>query len=568
MLLSTPEQIEQYSSSGHWGEDRLDVLFARQAKDREDDLALVDDQDLHAISGRKPQCLSFIRTWRRVVALSEFLTGIGMKSDTVVAMLLPPGSDAAVITLVASRLGLILAPLPLISGEADIKEKLEQVGAKAIVCCSHYEDEPVAERVRNVAADMFSIRFVFCLGDGAPEGLIDLAPVLEEEDSVSEEALFEHSYQISANSVLALHWSAAGSERGRPIGRSHNHLLAQARYVSEQTDLVSEDCIFVTHHLSGLVGFVSGLVSALDVGARVQFHAFKSNARLCQTLAEFGGQHVSLPGGQWQAIHDLLPMPVREQLKSVTLVWNKSHVGQTSFGENETAARIVDLTDFHELVLFSQIRRDPSEIGPVSVGEIASIKDPEMIWMETFLFGMEEARARGEDKVLGGELCLKGPMLPDCAYPLVGMVEGEALPRTEEGFIHTEIGCRVVQNEVDEQKAMFQPLGDLADVLTIGGFAERGRDLDDLYRQCSGVSDAAAFLAPCNDGGPGQLMAALVVDDRDIGRELFYGSLKDMGVSKMKWPREVIFVEAIPRHTNGKVMRDSLIAASDVSNVA
>ena len=104
----------------------------------------------------------------RVVALCEFLAGIGMKADTVVAMLVPPSADAAVLTLVASRMGIILAPIPLTSGEADLREKLEQVGAKAIVCCSHYEDEAVAERVRNVAAEMFSIRFVFCIGENAP----------------------------------------------------------------------------------------------------------------------------------------------------------------------------------------------------------------------------------------------------------------------------------------------------------------------------------------------------------------------------------------------------------------
>ena len=568
MLLSTPEQIETYSSAGLWGEDRLDLVFARHAQTRPDELALIDDQSLHSVSGRRPQCLSFIRTWRRVVSLCEFLTGIGMKSDTVVAMLVPPSTDAAVLTLAASRMGLILAPMPLTSGEAELSAKLEQVGAKAIVCCSHYEQEAVAERVRNVAAEMFSIRFVFCIGDAAPEGLIDLGEIMEEEDKIEEETLFDHALQIGANSVLAIHWSSAGSEQGLPIGRSHNELLSIARYMQEQTGLCEDHCAFVMHHMSGLVGFAVGLLGALDVGARVQFHSFRVMHGLVSSLSEFGGQHVFLPGPLWQDTHALLPMNVREQLVSVVLVWNRAHAEQSVFGENETAARLLDMTNFKDLAVFSQIRRHPSEVGSVPLGTINSLVEPSKVWMETFLYGMEESRLKGDGTIIGGELCLKGPMLPNCAFPQAGAIEGKVLRATEDGFIHTEIACHLVTEEHGDQRALFRPLGDLGDVLSFGGFSERGEDLDALYRECIVVSDAAAFVVPPEGHGTAHLMAALVVDDKDSAREEFYAFLKDKRVSSMKWPRDIIFVEAIPRRTNGKVMRESLIEASQVANVA
>nr|WP_321457072.1 class I adenylate-forming enzyme family protein [uncultured Cohaesibacter sp.] len=568
MLLSTPEQIEFYSSSGLWGEDRLDLVFARNAEQRADELALLDDQGLHGISGRRPQCLSFIRAWRRTVALSEFLTGIGMKSDTVVALLLPPSADAAVFTLAASRMGIIVAPIALTSGELEIREKLEQVGAKAIVCCSHYEDEPVAERVRNVAADMFSIRFVFCIGENAPEGLIDLGEILDEEDKVDEETLFQHSFQAGANNVLGIHWSSAGSDMARPIGRSHNQFISMARYIHEQTDLAEGSCVFVTHHMSGLIGFVAGLVGGLFFGARVQFHNFKTVHGYIEALSEFGGQHIVIPGGFWEEVHAQLPMNVREQLVSVTLVWNRKHVEQSVFSENESAARLIDLTNFKDLVLFSQIRRHPSEVGSVPLGSINSIHDPELVWMETSLFGIEESRAQSENMIVGGELCLKGAMLPLCAFPQAGAIDGAPLKATEDGFVHTEIGCHLVTEEHGDQRALFRPLGDLGDVLNVGGFAERGVDLDALYKECIVVSDAAAFLVPSESGGPAHLMAALVVEDKELAREEFYAFLKAKRVSSMKWPRDIILVEAIPRHTNGKVMRDRLIEASQVADVA
>ncbi|SNY93327.1 Acyl-CoA synthetase (AMP-forming)/AMP-acid ligase II [Cohaesibacter sp. ES.047] len=568
MLLSTPDEIENYRTSGLWGDARIDQLFVGHAQDRGDEIALIDDQDHHAVTGRKPQCLSFQRTWRRVVGLCNFLSGVGMKPDTVVAVLLPPCADAAVLSLAASRMGYILAPLPLTVGELEMREKIEQLGAKAIVCCAHYENEPVAERARNVAAELFSIRFVFSIGDGAPEGLIELQGVLDDEDSVDDEQLWDVPALPSADVVLSVNWSAASAQPSQALGRNHNQLLSAARHVHEQTDLEAGDCLMLVHHMTGLVGLAVGLVGAFDVGARVQFHHFRTAAKLSQTMCEFGTQHVCMPGVQWPVLHGILPMEVREQLKSVMLVWNRSHRSKRVFGQNETAARLLDITNFGELALFCQLRRHPDEIGSIPLGEIPSRAASEAAWMETHLFGMDESRLETDGQIVAGELCLKSAMLPSSSYPIAGAIDGVPLNATEEGFIHTDIGCHLVTEEHGEQRALFRPLGELSDILTMGALSERASDLDALYKECVGVHDAGAFLVAGATDGPSRLMAALVVDDRDVARENFYAFLKERKVSPTRWPRDIIFVEAIPRNTKGVVQRDSLIEAAELEKVA
>ncbi|WP_319531876.1 class I adenylate-forming enzyme family protein [uncultured Cohaesibacter sp.] len=568
MLLSTPDEIEHYRTSGLWGEQRVDQLFVQHVKERGDEIALIDDQDHHAITGRKPQCLSFIRTWRRVVGLCNFLSGIGMKTDTVVAVMLPPCADAAVLTLAASRMGYILAPLPLTSGEAEMRQKIEQLGAKAIVCSAHYESEPIAERARNVAADLFSIRFVFSIGEGAPEGLIELQSVLDDEDSVEDEELWDIPAQPSSDAVFSINWSAATSQPAQAIGRNHNQLLSAARHVHEQTDLEAGDCMMVVHHMTGLVGLAVGVIGAFDKGARVQFHHFRTGAALSEAMCEFGTQHVCLPGTQWPVLHAVLPMDVREQLKSVMLVWNRSHRSKRVFGQNETAARLLDITNFGELAVFCQLRRHPDEIGSIPLGAIAARSVDDANWMETYLFGMDESRAESKGQLVAGELCLKSAMLPKSAFPVAGAIDGVALKATEDGFIHTDIGCHLVTEEHGEERALFRPLGDLSDILTMGALSERASDLDALYKQCVGVHDAGAFLVSGTGDGPSRLMAALVVDDQEIARENFFAFLKDRKVSSTRWPRDIIFVEAIPRNTKGVVQRDSLIEAAEISKVA
>ncbi len=566
MLLSTSEQVEHYHSAGLWQDERLDQIFARHVEQRPEELAFVDDQTLAEVTGRQPQCLPFGRAWLRVLGACSFLSGIGVKPDTVVAMLLPPSVDAALISLVASRMGLILAPMSLTLGEADLRERLEQVGAKAVICCSHYEDMNIAEQVRNVAAEMFSIRFVFCVGGDVPDGLIDFAPMLEDEETALAEDFAAEQVERSADAAIVLHWTSATSRESVPLARSHNQILSAARHTSEQTSIKADECVMIAHHLSGLVGYAAGMIAAMDIGARIQFHHISTPLILAQSIEEFAIQHISLPESFWELLHQCLSANAREQLVSISLVWNRVHPNRELFRLNETAARLLDLTNFGELALHSQIRREPGHVGAIKLGETPSKLEGNPAWFETYLFGMEQAREQFDDGILGGELCLRGAMVPNQAFPVAGASEGDALPANSDGFVHTEIGCRVTEQDGDQMS--FTPLGNLSDILVFGGLSERGADLDALYRDCAGVVDAAAFVMTCQDSGQSELLVALVVEDQETGRERFFASLQSKKVSVTKIPHDVIFVEAIPRQTNGTIQRGSLIEAAMAKAVA
>ncbi|MCT4657127.1 MAG: acyl--CoA ligase [Cohaesibacter sp.] len=556
MLLSDTEERELYHASGVWQDKRLDQILLTHAKDRPDALGFVDDSDLHDICGREPQCLTFDQAYRRTVGLAGFLSSIGVKSDTVIAMLLPPCVDASLLILAASRAGLVVAPLPLSLGEADLKAQLEAVGAKAVVCCSRYEDEPVAERVRNVAAEMFSIRFVFCLGDDIPDGLVELAPMLEGHEELDEDALSADGFDHGADDILAVQWTTATNHPSAPVGRSHNQILAASRFHAAQINLGADQCLFMTHHWSGLSGLSAAFGAALYSGARIQFHHFTHYPRMAAHLAEFGGQHVMLPAHQWEMFHCELSDQVREQLLSVSLVWNRIHTSGESFRGNETAARLVDLTIFNELALFSQIRRKPGFVGPIPLGAIkTSDEDGSKVWLETDLFGLEEAKAQFDASLLGGELCVKGPMVPRTRFPEPGEQDAIPLPASRKGHVHCDVGCRVTDQQ-DEQ-VFFSPLGDLSDVIRLGGFAERAQDLDGLYQSCEGIDDAAVFTRR-DQSGDVVILAALVVGDPGYALADFHEALSKAGISSHKWPEDILVVDEVPRRDDGSVLRTSL----------
>ncbi|HAT85735.1 MAG TPA: hypothetical protein DCS30_07190 [Rhizobiales bacterium] len=567
MLLSSQEERDKYRSNGVWQDSRLDQILLSHAQTRPDSLAFIDDPELPTVNGRQPQCLTYLQASKKLLSLCDFLSGMGLKRDTVVAMMLPPGVDGALIVLAASHLGLIIAPLPLTLGETDLLERFEDIGAKAVICTSHYEKDPVGERVRNVAATMFSIRFVFCLGEDVPDGLVDLGPVMDELDDNIE--ISGEQFVSSGDAADELHnivWSTVNNHPSMPIARSHNQLLSVARHHISQTGLGADECVLMSHHWSGLPGLGASFAAALLQGARLQFHHFQTYQRLESCLAEYGVQHAMIPAHGWEIFHSLLSAQVREQLLSISLIWVRYHTGVEVYRNNETAARLIDVTNFNELALHSQIRREPGQIGSILLGEIASTQTDgsKLVWLESDLFGLEEAKAQFDSSLVGGELCVSGPMVPNLAFPVAGSQDGRILPSNRNGFIHTDIGCRVTE-QVEEQ-IFFVPLGDLSDILPLGALSVQASELDNLYQSCDGIEDAAAFVRPAQYGG-NELMVAVVADDT-YSLDQLHSELENKSVSAHKIPLGLVHVASIPRQGDGKVHRSGLMNQSDDKKVA
>ncbi|MBP0651932.1 AMP-binding protein, partial [Mycobacterium tuberculosis] len=73
-------------------------------------------------------------TWgeleRRVDHIAAFFAMLALKPDTVVALQMPPTSDAVIALLALSRAGLVAAPMPLALREAELTDRLTLIGAK------------------------------------------------------------------------------------------------------------------------------------------------------------------------------------------------------------------------------------------------------------------------------------------------------------------------------------------------------------------------------------------------------------------------------------------------------
>jgi acyl-CoA synthetase (AMP-forming)/AMP-acid ligase II len=113
----------------------LDDLFRRAGVRHPHTLALADPPNREAFTDGAPRKLSFAQADRAISACAARLRGLGLQTDSIVAMHLPNTVESIITFMGVLRAGMIAVPLPLLWRKAEIRSALGRVGAKAIVTC-------------------------------------------------------------------------------------------------------------------------------------------------------------------------------------------------------------------------------------------------------------------------------------------------------------------------------------------------------------------------------------------------------------------------------------------------
>ncbi|MGA7388833.1 MAG: AMP-binding protein [Pseudolabrys sp.] len=109
----------------------LDDLFTRVGVRHPDALALADPPNREDFTGGAPRTLSYAQADCAISALAEKLRGLGLQTDTVVAMQLPNTVESIVAFLGVLRAGMIAVPVPLLWRQQEIVASATDASADA-----------------------------------------------------------------------------------------------------------------------------------------------------------------------------------------------------------------------------------------------------------------------------------------------------------------------------------------------------------------------------------------------------------------------------------------------------
>ncbi len=406
-------------------------------------LALVDPSDRPIFTDGARRKLTWAQFDEEVARLTRRLLALQLGRDAVIAYQMPNIVETFIVFMAILRAGCIAAPLPLPWRKQELTQALAQITPRAVITTVRAGPVNHAEMLRNVCADVFSVRFVLAYGRNLPDGVVplddDICPIDEEpeEDLRRSHPLSEH--------VAVITWDSC-ADGMIPVARSHTALIALGLSHVLETGIGGGDILATAQLHSGIAGLGLGFVTTLLAGASLVLNQPFSSRGFAGTLITENVTHALLPGMALQAMLEATRLPNRP-LKSVTALWRPAD-SATMLSRFDPHMALADAVAFGEMgvtVRKRQIITQPTLLrsGTVMAGE----SGPALISL------------RGSKNAT---LEISGPMVPHATLPVPS--SSLVLPLDDQGWLDTGFGVR-------ENNGILALTGERSGVISIGGLS-------------------------------------------------------------------------------------------------
>jgi hypothetical protein len=477
----------------------LDDLFRRAGVSHPDMLALADPPNRADFTDGPSRRLSYAQADRAISALAAKLRGLGLHTDSVVAMQLPNTVEGIVAFLGVLRAGMIAAPIPLLWRHQDIVAALARIGAKAIITSSRIGSAAHAAIAMHAAAALFSVRQVCGFGRDLPDGMVPL-------DDVFASAQVDMPIASIRSGPAAAHIATITFDLDLlPVARSHVELVAGGLETFLEASSAADGTTLSTVPIGSFAGISLTLVHWLLSGGSLHLHhgfdpdAFAAQCRQAETAA------IMLPAAVIPAIADAGFIDAQQ---TVVALW-RAPERMFSARAWDSPATLVDVAGFGEIGVIAG-RRGPNKLPvPLPLGAVRASHrvSGAPIVIETNRNG-------------AGMLALRGRMVPAHDFR-VDSESGHAahLQADGAGFVDTGFPCRP-----DHEARVLRLTAPPAAMMVTGGYRFRQSDIEDVVARAD--PDATIIAVP--DADLGQRLAGTAAD-----RAALRTSLQARGVNPL-----------------------------------
>ncbi|MFI5372129.1 MAG: AMP-binding protein [Candidatus Eisenbacteria bacterium] len=489
--------------------------------------------------------LTYAALAAHVRAIVRTLREAGIGEQDRVAYVLPDGPAAAVAFLSVSSAA-TAAPLNPAYGRPELEFYLGDLNARAVIvpeggslearAVAQERGIAVLELVPSAAAaGMFELRG----GGGAPAAAAGSAGTAGAQAEARPVPATAGSRSPDAT-ALVLHTSGT-TARPKIVPLTHANLCLSAANTTAALALSPDDrCLNVMplFHVHGLIG---ALLSSLTAGASVICTPGFQAPRFLDWLAEQAPSWYTAVPTMHQAIVDRAttrgPIPVRSSLR---VIRSCSAALPPSLMANLERTFAVPVIEAYGMTEAShQIASNPL---PPAVRKPGSIGLPA---------GPEVAVLGPDGGVLGadatGEVAIRGP---NVTLGYENNPQANAATFTDGWFRTGDQGYR------DADGYIFLT-GRIKELINCGGEKVSPREIDEVLLAHEAVAQAVAFSVP--DARLGEAVAAAVV--LRPGAQLDENQLRQFAATRMtffKVPRQVVFVNELPKGPTGKLQRIGL----------
>lgn len=467
--------LDETSATNAGERTTLDDLFRRVVARRPDAIALIDPPNREAFTDGAPRQLTYAETDRLISAIAGRLRRIGLSTDAVIGVQCPNTVESILVLLAILRAGMIAAPLPLLWRQADCMSALARIGAKALITVSRIGQVDHCQLAMQVAAKIFSIRYVCGLGGNLADGVIPLDDLADSEnlDPLSPFEL-ERKGNPAAH-VAIVTWEVTGDGLV-PVARNHLELLAGGAALVLESRLVQDAAILASIATTSFAGIALTILPWLFTGGTLTLHQPFDAQILAEQLVQPCDLAV-LPAPLLPRLLEAGILSARTHVRTILAVWRSpERLAQGAVWPLPEIA-LLDVPVFGETALFAVRRNPDGKPARIPIGGVMAPRGD--------AGALQVAEIRRSE---AGSVALGGAMVPRHSFPPAGRRAGAAFFRpAENGLVDAGYTCRI---ELGTRSLVVT--GPPPGIVSVGGYRFLLRELQDMI---SHVQDGATLTA-------------------------------------------------------------------------
>lgn len=224
-MFENNDEIKRFTAQNIWGDTSIDMHFRLKTQNNRTKVGLsgysvCDDQFCQ---------LDYAQIRAIVDKISQHLLFSGLKSGDVMAIQLPNSIESQILYMACWQQGIIVAPLPSLWRQNDVKQALIRISPQAYICPILHDGFNYTELMYQIGFDISSIKLLFSLGGNAIDGCVALDELFSYKPSHDLALLKPDDYpKVDANSPCLISFSKDASGKEAPLYHTHNQLIAAA----------------------------------------------------------------------------------------------------------------------------------------------------------------------------------------------------------------------------------------------------------------------------------------------------------------------------------------------------
>ena len=466
------------------------------------------------------EVVSFLELLRRVRRAARGYVALGLRPGDRVCVWAPNSIGWVVAALATSYAGGTLVPVNSRYTAHEVADVVERTGARIVVVEDGFLGRTQIADLRAASA-LVSVLAVIDLPD-----LPDLDP-----GSVTTAEIDVIAETVSADDVADILFTSGTTGRSKGAMSAHRQTVGVARAWGDLGGVTGQDRYLVVNPFFHSFGYKVGIVTGLLTGATLYPVA---TFDLDDTMRLIESERITVLPGAPTIFTSLLNAPGRAErdLSSLRLAVTGAAVVPVVLIERMRTDLAIDqvVTAFGmtEAVVVTMCREgDSAETVATTCGRAIP--------------GMETRIAEGGELLVRGEYVMLGYL--DDAAATADAIDAD-------GWLHTgDIGTLDAGGNLAITDR-------LKDMYISGGFNVYPAEVEQTLARMKGVADVAVVGIP--DERMGEIGKAYVVrSDEGVSTDDVIAFCKER-LANFKVPREVEFVDALPRNLSGKVLKTQL----------